>query len=146
MAELDLIGRKIIAELMHDATTPIAQIADRVGLSQTPCRKRIQKLETAGVLTRHLAFRDGADEIHNGLPRQRPQPLITPPRALTNPRRDGTTKLYSVNGIPVPAIVPCPCGGGSGDLAGRKGQPEWREKQPGPRMRPNPRHSTAGRI
>jgi Lrp/AsnC family transcriptional regulator len=57
---LDLIDRKIIAELMRDATLPIAQIADRVGLSQTPCWKRIQKLEAAGVLTGRVALADPA--------------------------------------------------------------------------------------
>ena len=58
MTELDLIDRKIAAELMRDATVPIAQIADRVGLSQTPCWKRIQKLEAAGVLTGRVALAD----------------------------------------------------------------------------------------
>ena len=42
---LDLIDRKIVSALMHDATQPIGRIADQVGLSQTPCWKRIQKLE-----------------------------------------------------------------------------------------------------
>ncbi len=58
MDDLDLIDRKIIAELMRDATLPVAQIADRVGLSQTPCWKRIQKLEAAGVLMRRVALAD----------------------------------------------------------------------------------------
>jgi Lrp/AsnC family transcriptional regulator len=56
IADLDLIDRKIVAVLMDDATTPIAQIADRVGLSQTPCWKRIQKLEAAGVVTGRVAL------------------------------------------------------------------------------------------
>ncbi|MGL4279937.1 MAG: Lrp/AsnC family transcriptional regulator [Albidovulum sp.] len=60
MTDLDLIDRKIVAELMRDATLPIAQIADTVGLSQTPCWKRIQKLETAGVLTGRVALADPA--------------------------------------------------------------------------------------
>lgn len=59
-ATLDLIDRKIVAVLMDDATTPITQIADKVGLSQTPCWKRIQKLEAAGVLTRRVALADSA--------------------------------------------------------------------------------------
>ncbi|MCG6112567.1 MAG: Lrp/AsnC family transcriptional regulator [Paracoccus sp.] len=59
-APLDLIDRKIVAALMADATTPIAQIADKVGLSQTPCWKRIQKLEATGVLTRRVALADPA--------------------------------------------------------------------------------------
>ncbi|WP_410218169.1 Lrp/AsnC family transcriptional regulator [Paracoccus sp. (in: a-proteobacteria)] len=57
---LDLIDRKIVAALMDDATIPISQIADRVGLSQTPCWKRIQKLEASGVLRRRVALADPA--------------------------------------------------------------------------------------
>lgn len=60
MDDLDLIDRKIVAELMRDATMPVAQIADRVGLSQTPCWKRIQKLEAAGILTGRVALADPA--------------------------------------------------------------------------------------
>ena len=57
---LDLIDRKIVSALMQDATQPIGRIADRVGLSQTPCWKRIQKLEAAGVLTGRVAIADPA--------------------------------------------------------------------------------------
>lgn len=63
--DLDLIDRKIISALMVDATLPVAQIADRVGLSQTPCWKRIQKLEAMGVLLRRVAI---ADPAKIGLP------------------------------------------------------------------------------
>ncbi|CAM3089573.1 Lrp/AsnC family transcriptional regulator [Paracoccus nototheniae] len=55
---LDLIDRKIVAALMADATTPIARIADKVGLSQTPCWKRIQRLEASGVILRRVALAD----------------------------------------------------------------------------------------
>ena len=58
MDDLDLIDRKIVAELMRDATLPVAVIADKVGLSQTPCWKRIQKLEANGVLTARVALGD----------------------------------------------------------------------------------------
>lgn len=58
MTDLDLIDRKILAELMRDATLPIAQIAEKAGLSQTPCWKRIQKLEAAGVLTGRVVLAD----------------------------------------------------------------------------------------
>jgi Lrp/AsnC family transcriptional regulator len=53
---MDLIDRKIIAELQRDATLSIAQVAERVGLSQTPCWKRIQKLEHAGVILGRVAL------------------------------------------------------------------------------------------
>lgn len=58
MDGIDLIDRKIIAELMRDATQPVAQIADKVGLSQTPCWKRIQKLEGSGILTGRVSLAD----------------------------------------------------------------------------------------
>lgn len=57
---MDLIDRKIVAELQRDATLSIAQIADRVGLSQTPCWKRIQKLEQTGVIQSRVALADPA--------------------------------------------------------------------------------------
>lgn len=60
MEKLDLIDRRILAELMRDASQPIAQIAERVGLSQTPCWKRIQRLEGAGVITGRVALVDPA--------------------------------------------------------------------------------------
>ena len=60
MTDLYLIDRKIVAELMADATQPVARIADRAGLSQTPCWKRIQKLEANGVLTARVALADPA--------------------------------------------------------------------------------------
>lgn len=57
---LDRIDRKILHELMHDATQPIAQLAERVGLSQTPCWKRVQKLEQQGFITARVALVDPA--------------------------------------------------------------------------------------
>lgn len=55
---MDRIDRKIIHELQRDATAAIAQIAEKVGLSQTPCWKRIQKLEQSGVILSRVALVD----------------------------------------------------------------------------------------
>jgi Lrp/AsnC family transcriptional regulator len=55
---MDLIDRKIIACLQQDARLSIAQVADRVGLSQTPCWKRIQRLEETGVIRARVALVD----------------------------------------------------------------------------------------
>jgi Lrp/AsnC family transcriptional regulator len=60
MEALDLIDRKIVAELMRDATLPVAQIGEKVGLSQTPCWKRVQRLQENGVLTSRVALADPA--------------------------------------------------------------------------------------
>jgi len=53
---MDLIDRKIVALLQRDATLSIAEIAHRVGLSQTPCWKRIQRLERSGVIVGRVAI------------------------------------------------------------------------------------------
>ncbi|HEY2132400.1 MAG TPA: Lrp/AsnC family transcriptional regulator [Acetobacteraceae bacterium] len=55
---MDEIDRKLLAILQEDVTLSVAQISDRVGLSATPCWKRIQKLEAAGVITRRVALLD----------------------------------------------------------------------------------------
>jgi Lrp/AsnC family transcriptional regulator len=51
---VDRFDRKIIALLQEDATLSIAQISHHVGLSQTPCWKRIQRLEAEGVILRRV--------------------------------------------------------------------------------------------
>lgn len=56
--QIDEIDRKILAILQDDATVPFAAIADRVGLSATPCWRRIQKLEEAGVIQARVAVLD----------------------------------------------------------------------------------------
>lgn len=53
---MDAIDRKILRELQVDASISIAELSDRVGLSQTPCWKRIQKLEQAGVIMGRVAL------------------------------------------------------------------------------------------
>lgn len=53
---MDAIDRHILSILQDDASLSIADIAARVGLSQTPCWKRIQRLEASGVLLRRVAL------------------------------------------------------------------------------------------
>ena len=53
---MDAIDRKILTALQQDASISIADLADRVGLSQTPCWKRVQRLEAAGVILRRVAL------------------------------------------------------------------------------------------
>ncbi len=56
---MDNIDKKILSFLQKDATTPVAEIAERVGLSTTPCWRRIQKMEEAGVIRARVALLDG---------------------------------------------------------------------------------------
>ena len=63
---MDDIDRSLLEILQQNATLSIAQMADRVGLSPTPCWKRIQKLEAAGIITRRVAIVD-PDRVGVGL-------------------------------------------------------------------------------
>ncbi len=55
---MDAIDRKILRVVQKDASLSIAEIASRVGLSQTPCWKRLQRLEATGVIKRRIAVLD----------------------------------------------------------------------------------------
>lgn len=55
---LDEIDRRIVAELQNDGRLPVVELAGRVGLSPTPCLRRLQRLEARGVITRYAALVD----------------------------------------------------------------------------------------
>jgi Lrp/AsnC family transcriptional regulator len=57
---MDAIDHKILRVLQEDASLSVAEIGNRVGLSSTPCWKRIQRLEADGVITRRVALIDPA--------------------------------------------------------------------------------------
>ncbi|MBM3486009.1 MAG: Lrp/AsnC family transcriptional regulator [Alphaproteobacteria bacterium] len=57
---MDDHDRKILACLQEDATMPLSEITKRVGLSSTPCWRRIQKLEETGVIRAKVALLDAA--------------------------------------------------------------------------------------
>jgi Lrp/AsnC family transcriptional regulator len=58
MANMDRLDRKILRLLQEDATLAVADVAKKVGLSTTPCWRRIQKLEEDGVIQRRVAILD----------------------------------------------------------------------------------------
>ena len=55
---MDAIDRKILTVLQEDSSLSVAEIGSRVGLSSTPCWKRIQKLEGEGVVLKRVAVVD----------------------------------------------------------------------------------------
>ncbi len=55
---MDEIDRKILQLLQADATLSVNEIAERVGLSATPCWRRVQKLESDGIITARVAVAD----------------------------------------------------------------------------------------
>jgi Lrp/AsnC family leucine-responsive transcriptional regulator len=56
MTTLDAIDRKIIAALQAEGRLPIVDLADKVGLSPTPCQRRVKRLEEEGLIVRYAAL------------------------------------------------------------------------------------------
>ncbi|MFS8981028.1 Lrp/AsnC family transcriptional regulator [Cupriavidus necator] len=63
---MDRYDKQILAILQEDATVPVAEIGERVGLTSTPCWRRIQKLEEAGLIRKRVALLD-ADKLNAGV-------------------------------------------------------------------------------
>lgn len=53
---MDRIDRKILTLLQDNSDIALAELSDRVGLSQTPCWKRIQKLQNNGTILKRVAL------------------------------------------------------------------------------------------
>ena len=61
---MDRIDRNILAELQKDGRLSITELAERVGLSLSPCHRRVRALEESGVL---LGYRAKLEPIALGL-------------------------------------------------------------------------------
>lgn len=55
---MDRIDRKILELLQKNAQMATAEIAERVGLSTTPCWRRIQRLEEEGIIASRVVLLD----------------------------------------------------------------------------------------
>ncbi len=63
--DLDKLDRDILRLITADASLSLAEIAERVGLTSTPCWKRIRRMEQEGIIQRRVAILD-ANKV--GLP------------------------------------------------------------------------------
>jgi len=66
MLDLDRIDRKILEQLQNNARITNLDLADKVGLSPTPCLRRVKRLEDSGVIDRHVTLLN-ADALGLGL-------------------------------------------------------------------------------
>ena len=57
--ELDAIDARILTELQSDGGLTNAELAERVGLSPSPCLRRVKLLADAGVIKKRVALVDG---------------------------------------------------------------------------------------
>ncbi|OAN67163.1 Lrp/AsnC family transcriptional regulator [Sphingomonas sp. TDK1] len=58
MTDLDAYERKILRELQSDASLTTAELAERIGLSPSPCWRRVDRLEREGVIRKRVALID----------------------------------------------------------------------------------------
>ena len=57
---MDAIDRRIVTALQRDGRMKLAQLSEEVGLSPTPCARRVSMLEEAGIITGYSARVDQA--------------------------------------------------------------------------------------
>jgi Lrp/AsnC family transcriptional regulator len=55
---LDSVDARILDLVQHDASLSVAEIAERVGLSSSPCWRRIKRLEDEGIIQRRVTILD----------------------------------------------------------------------------------------
>jgi Lrp/AsnC family transcriptional regulator len=58
MTSLDEYEKKIVRELQRDASQTTAEVAERVGLSPSPCWRRIDRLQREGIIRKRVAIVD----------------------------------------------------------------------------------------
>ena len=58
MSTLDRYDLKILAELQRDARVSNQELAERIGLSPSPCSRRVKQLEDDGLILRQVALLD----------------------------------------------------------------------------------------
>lgn len=64
-SELDPIDRRILREVQRDGRVTNQDLSERVGLSPSPCLRRVRRLEADGVIARYVAL---VDPVAVGLP------------------------------------------------------------------------------
>lgn len=57
---LDATDRKLLREIQRDGRASIVALAERVGLSPTPCQRRLKRMEEDGVIAGYAAVLDAA--------------------------------------------------------------------------------------
>ena len=58
MANIDRKDQRILEEIQQNARISNLELADKVGLSPTPCLRRVKRLEEEGIIDRHVTLLD----------------------------------------------------------------------------------------
>lgn len=101
--ELDSIDRRILAELQRNARVSNVELAEAVGLSPSPCLRRVRELERSGTIDRYAAILDPSATglplsvfVHVTLERQIETALETFERAIAD--RPEVMECYLMTG------------------------------------------------
>ncbi len=61
MLKIDKIDRKILGVLQENARVSNAELAEKVGVSASPCWRRVRRLEEAGVIKKYVTLLDSTE-------------------------------------------------------------------------------------
>ncbi len=98
MKSLDTFDIKILRELQQDAEISMQDLGEKVGLSHTPCWRRVKKLEEEGVIRKKVTLLD-AESLHLAV-------NVFVHVTLKNHEDDGLT-LFENSVQDIPEIVEC---------------------------------------
>jgi len=104
---MDDADRKILRILQDDATILIADLAQKVGLSHTPCWRRVKQMEEAGIIRRAVVL----DRELLGLP------INVLANVKLKAHDEETLEAFEKAAAQQPAIVDCFIMGGDSDYA-----------------------------
>lgn len=104
---MDDVDRKILRILQDDATIPIVDLAQKVGLSHTPCWRRVKQMEEAGIIRRAVVL----DRELLGLP------INVLANVKLKAHDEETLEAFEKAAAQQPAIVDCFIMGGDSDYA-----------------------------
>jgi len=104
--ELDALDVKILDLLQRDASLSIAEIADKVGLSSSPCWRRIERLKKSGIITGQVTLLD-QEKLGLGFE-------VFASVKLTLPSRENLEK-FETAALRWPEVVDCATVTGSAD-------------------------------
>ncbi|HEY2009999.1 MAG TPA: Lrp/AsnC family transcriptional regulator [Rhizomicrobium sp.] len=104
---MDDADRKILRILQDDATIPIVDLAQKVGLSHTPCWRRVKQMEEAGIIRRAVVL----DRELLGLP------INVLANVKLKAHDEETLEAFEKAAAQQPAIVDCFIMGGDSDYA-----------------------------
>ena len=96
--QLDRIDRRMLEELQRDGRLPATELAERVGLSPTPCLRRLRQLEDDGVISGYTAVVD---------PQKLDLGIVAYIELKLDQRSEADTAAFPEAVLAEPAIIEC---------------------------------------